>query len=142
MTRGRRAALITGGVLLVPRILLALLAAPDPVAQLLLTLLFAAGVFVIGGALVRLWLHRHSRVLPVALVGIGLVVVAGLVIQARPPGRGDGVPFSGGLLAPAPAALEQLLYLAVGGVSQLGLVLVVGAIGAAVTRWAARRAAR
>lgn len=142
MTRGRRTALLVGGLLLVPRFVLAWIASPDPIAQLIATLLLVAGLFVLGGALIRIWGARHNRVLPVGLVGVGLVLLAGLVLRIRPPGRGAAVPYAGGLLAPAPAALEGWLYVAVAAASQLGLVLVVGSIGVALSRWAARRAAR
>lgn len=142
MTPGRRTALLVGGLLLVPRIGLAWIASADPVAQLVATLLLVAGLFVLGGALIRIWLSRHERVLPVALVGVGLVLVAGLALRVRPPGEGDPIRYSGGLLAPPAAALEQWLYLLVAAASQLGLVLLVGSVGVALARWAGRRAAR
>lgn len=133
--------LVIGVLLLVPRFALAFLAGPaTDAAQLLATLLLVAGTVVIASALTRLWLLRSSRLLPVAAAGVAALLVAGIVTGLRPPG-GAQVAYQGGLLAPLPAALYSLFYLALAALSQLGLFLLLGAFGLAVSRWAARRAA-
>lgn len=134
-----RAALI-GCLLLVPRIALAWLVLPSAydLTQIVVTLVFVAGLFVIGASLVRLRALRNQALLPVAVGGLAAIVTAGLVLRAVPP-SGESVAYTGGLIAPAQVALAHWVYLAIGGLSQLGLVLLVGSVGAAVSRRLAAR---
>ncbi len=136
-TRRRRLlrAIGIGCLLLVPRIALAWLVLPSAydLTQIVVTLVFVGGLFAIGVSLVRLRALRNRSLLPVAIGGLAAIVVAGLVLRVVPP-SGEAVAYTGGLLAPAPVALAQWLYLAIGGLSQLGLVLLIGSVGAALSR--------
>lgn len=134
--------LLVGAALTLPRFALAFFAGPATDAlQIATVLLLVVGVAVAASAVLRLWLLRSRRVLPVAGAGIAVMLVTGLVVTARPAGT-DQVAYEGGLLAPAPAVLFGVFYLALGALSQLGLFLVLGAVAAAISRWALRRAAR
>jgi hypothetical protein len=79
-----------------------------------------------------------DRVLPLAVAGLAAVVVAGVLVRAFP-AQGAPIPFDGGLLAPVPVVLHQYLYLLLGALSQLGLMVVVGAAGRAITARRSRR---
>lgn len=130
-------ALVIGLLLLVPRIVLAWLVLPSQydLLQVVATLVLVAGLFVIGAAIIRLRLPRS--LLPVGLVGAGLVVLAGVVLRLLPP-SGDAVVYTRGLVAPPDRALQIWFYLLDGALWQLGLVLLVGAVGAAIARRASR----
>lgn len=133
--RAVRRLLTVGVVLLLPRLVLVWFLLPDAGGVLLLvaTFVFVAGLFCIGGALIRRQLLRGGRLLWTGLVGLVLIVVAGAVVQAFPAG-GDSVAYEGGLITPLPVALYNYLYLAIGAASQLGLVLLIGSVGTAIGR--------
>lgn len=142
VTRRRRLvrALGIGCLLLVPRIALAWLVLPSAydLTQVVVTLVFVAGLFTIGVSLVRLRALDRRTLLPVAVGGLAAIVTAGLVLRAVPP-SGEAVAYTGGLIAPAQVALAQWLYLAIGALSQLGLVLLIGSVGAVLSRRFAAR---
>lgn len=136
-----RRLLVIGAVLLLPRLVLVWFLLP-PAFDLLLviaTLVFVAGLFCIGAGLIRLQLLRGRRLLRTGLIGLVLIVAAGLVLQAAPAG-GAAIAYGGGVVTPLPVALYNYLYLLIGAASQLGIVLVVGSVGAALARrFAGRR---
>jgi hypothetical protein len=135
LRRRARRALLIGIACLLPRLVLAWLVLP-PAYDLLL---IVGGLLAIAIAVFQLVALRTERLLPIVVAGVAAVVVAGAVVSAFP-AQGAPVAFDGGLIAPAAVVLHQYLYLLLGALSQLGLMLVVGSIGVAVTRWRTRRA--
>lgn len=138
--RARRAMLI-GVACCLPRIVLAWLVLPPAYDLLLIaaTLLFVGGLLAVAIAVFQLVALQTERVLPIAAVGALAVLLAGVLVGMFP-AQGAPVEFDGGLIAPIAVVLHQYLYLLLGAMSQLGLMLVVGSIGVAVTRWRSRRA--
>jgi hypothetical protein len=141
LQRRARRALLIGVACCLPRLVLAWLVLPPAYDLLLIavTLLFVGGLLAIAIAVFQFAALRTERVLPIALVGVVAVVAAGVVVGLFP-AQGAPVEFDGGLVAPVAVVLHQYLYLLLGALSQLGLMLVVGSIGVAVTRWRTRRA--
>ena len=141
LRRRARRALLIGVACVVPRLVLAWLVLPPAYDLLLIavTLLFVGGLLAIAIAVFQFVALRTERVLPIVVAGLAGVVLAGALVSAFP-AEGAPVAFDGGLIAPAPVVLHQYLYLLLGATSQLGLMLVVGSIGVAVTRWRTRRA--
>jgi hypothetical protein len=141
LRRRARRALLIGVACCLPRVVLAWLVLPPAYDLLLIavTLLFVGGLLAIAIAVFQFVALRTERVLPVAVVGALAVLVAGVVVGMFP-AQGAPVAFDGGLIAPVAVVLHQYLYLLLGAMSQLGLMLVVGAVGVAVTRLRTRRA--
>jgi hypothetical protein len=139
----RRAAwgtLVLGVLFCLPRLVLVWFArAVFDVLQIGSTLLFVAGLLVIAIAIFRFRALRTERVLAIGVAGAIGVAVAAVVVAVAPPGSAQ-VAYEGGLLAPPAAIAYQYLYVALGGLSQLGLMLVVGAVGVGITHWRSRRA--
>jgi hypothetical protein len=141
LRRRARRALLIGVACVVPRLVLAWLVLPPAYDLLLIavTLLFVGGLLAVAIAVFQFVALRTERVLPIVVAGLVGVVLAGVLVRAFP-AEGAPVAFEGGLVAPAPVVLHQYLYLLFGALSQLGLMLVVGSIGVAVSRWRTRRA--
>lgn len=136
-------AVLLGVVLALPRFVVAWLVLPPAFDLLLIavTLSLVAGMVVLAASLARLWLLRSPRVLPVAITGLAVLLIAGLVVRIWPP-VGAAVAFEGGLFAPPSVALYLMLYLMLGALSQFGLFLLIGSAGLAITRTRTARAAR
>jgi hypothetical protein len=141
LRRRARRALLIGVACCVPRLVLAWLVLPPAYDLLLIavTLLFVGGLLALAIGVFQYVGLRTDRVLPVGVAGALAVVAAGVLVEAFPP-QGAPVEFHGGLIAPVAVVLHQYLYLLLGAMSQLGLMLVVGAVGVAITRWRTRRA--
>jgi hypothetical protein len=138
--RARRFAL--GGLAAcLPRLVLVWFVLP-PAFDLLLvavTLLFVGGLLLLAIAIFQAAALRTGRVLPIGVAGAVGVVLAGIVVRAAPAG-GSPVAYDGGVLAPGIAVLYQYAYLLLGAMSQLGLMLVVGTVGVALSRRRSNRA--
>lgn len=138
--RRARRALLIGVALCLPRLVLAWLVLPPAFDLLLIavTLLFVGGLLAVAIAVFQFVALRTERVLPIAVAGAVGVLLAGVIVTAFP-AQGAPVAFDGGLVAPAAVVLHQYLYLLLGAMSQLGLMLVVGSLGVAITRLRSRR---
>ena len=139
--RAARGTLVLGLLVCLPRLIVAWLVLPPAFDVLLvaLTLLFVAGLLVIAVAVFRFQALRTDVVWPIGVVGAVAVLVSGIVVRLAPAGTAAPLDYDGGLLAPPAAIAYQYLYLLLGAMSQLGLMLIVGAVGVAITH---RRSAR
>jgi hypothetical protein len=138
--RTARGTLVLGVLICLPRLVLVWFAAPVvDLLQIAATLLFVGGLLVIAFAIFRFKALRGPSVWPLGVAGIVAVLVAGVLVQVFPPGRSQ-IAYDGGVLAPPGAVAYQYLYVLLGALSQLGLMLVVGSVGVAISNRRSRRA--
>lgn len=139
--RAARGTLILGLLILLPRLVLVWFARPVvDILQIAATLVFVGGLLVIAFAVFRFNALHGPSVWPVGVAGVGCVLVAGVLVVLFPAGQAQ-IAYDGGVLAPPSAIAYQYAYLALGAMSQLGLMLIVGAVGIAITNRRTRRAA-
>ena len=139
--RGIRRLALIGAVLCLPLVVSGFFVLPSgwDVVLLVLPFVYVAGVLVLAVAATRAWRLRSDRLLPVAAAGIGAIVVATVLFSVWPPDRAQVAFETGSVLAPIGRALHlAYLYLLAGALWQFGLFLVIGAVGAALTRWRSR----
>ncbi|MBW4040892.1 MAG: hypothetical protein HIU86_02020 [Acidobacteria bacterium] len=138
--RTARGTLILGILICVPRLVLVWFARPVvDILQVATTLLFVGGLLVIAVAIFRYKAIRGPSVWPLAVAGVVCVLLAGVLLKVFPAGQAQ-LAYDGGVLAPPAAIAYQYGYVALGGMSQLGLMLIVGAIGVGITNRRSRRA--
>lgn len=133
-----------GAVLVLPQLVAAWFVLPAgwDVVSLVLPFLYIAGVLVLSVAATRAWTLRSDRLLPVAVAGVGCVVVATALFSVWPPDQAQFFD-TGTVLVPFIRGLHLLyLFLLAGGLWQFGLFVLAGSFGTAVTRWRTVRAAR
>lgn len=129
-----------GILICVPRLVLVWFARPVvDILQLATTLLLVGGLLVVAIALFRYKALRGPSVWPLGLAGVLCVLAAGVLVAVLPPGQAQ-IAYDGGVLAPPAAIAYGYFYLALGAVSQLGLMLIVGTIGRAIMNARTRRA--
>ena len=137
--RQARGLLVLGLAGCLPRIVLVwFVSAALDLWQVVATLVFVGGLLVIAIAIFQLRLLRTEKVWPIGVIGAVGVAVAAVVVQLVPPGTAPFA-YGGSLIAPPAAVAYQYFYLALGAMSQLGLMLIVGAVGLAITAWRSRR---
>jgi hypothetical protein len=137
--RTARGTLLLGVLICVPRLVVVWFAQPlVDILQIATTLLFVGGLLVIAIAVFRYKALRGPGVWPLAVAGVAGVIVAGVVLKVLPPGQAQ-IAYDGGVLAPPAAVAYQYFYVLLGAMSQLGLMLIVGAIGVAITNRRTRR---
>ncbi|WP_375387329.1 hypothetical protein [uncultured Amnibacterium sp.] len=140
-TRLRRArgTLILGLLLCLPRAVLVWFVSPAlDLLQVVTTLVFVGGLLVIAIAIFQLRALRTEAVWPIGLIGVASVAIAAVAVLLVPPGTAPFA-YGGSLIAPPAAAAYQYGYLLLGAMSQLGLMLIVGAVGLAITHRRSRR---
>jgi hypothetical protein len=138
--RTARGTLILGILICVPRLVLVWFARPVvDILQVATTLLFVGGLLVIAFAIFRYRSLRGPSVWPLGVAGVVCVAVAGILLKVFPAGQAQ-LAYDGGVLAPPAAIAYQYFYVALGAMSQLGLMLIVGAVGVAITNRRSRRA--
>jgi hypothetical protein len=138
--RAARGTVILGLLLLVPRLVLAWFAGPIlDLLQVAAVLVFVGGLLVIAFGIFRYRMLRNGRIWPIAVIGAACVLLAGILVTTFPPGKAQ-IAFEGGVLVPPSVIAYQYLYFALGAMSQLGLMLLVGSIGSAVVAYRSRRA--
>jgi hypothetical protein len=140
-TRRRRArgTLILGILICLPRFVLVWFVSPlFDLLQIAATLLFVGGLLVIAIGIFQLRLLTTRVVWPIGVIGALGVVAAAIIVQIAPPG-GARIAYEGSVIAPPAAVAYQYVYLVLGGMSQLGLMLIVGAVGLAITNRRSRR---
>jgi hypothetical protein len=138
--RTARGTLILGILVLLPRLVLVWFAKPVvDLLQIAATLVFVGGLLVIAFAIFRFKALRGPSVWPIGVAGVVCVIVAGVLVLLFPPGQSQ-IAYDGGVLAPPSAIAYQYAYLALGAMSQLGLMLIVGSVGVAITNRRSRRA--
>jgi hypothetical protein len=139
--RTARGTLLLGILICVPRLVLVWFARPVvDILQVATTLLFVGGLLVIAFAIFRYKALRGPSVWPLGVAGVVCVLLAGILLKVFPAGQAQ-LAYDGGVLAPPAAIVYQYCYVALGGMSQLGLMLIVGSIGVAITNRRSRRAA-
>lgn len=140
-TRRRQAhgLLVLGLLACLPRVVLVWFVSPAlDIWQVVATLVFVGGLLVLALAIFQFRLLRTEVVWPIGVIGVVAVAIAAVVVLLVPPGTAPFA-YSGSLIAPPAAVAYQYLYLLLGAMSQLGLMLVVGAVGLAITHWRSRR---
>jgi len=140
-TRLRRARgiLVLGLLACLPRVVLVWFVAPVlDLLQVIATLVFVGGLLLVAIGVFNLRLIRTRTVWPVGVIGAVSVAVAAIVVRLVPPGTAPFA-YGGSFVAPPAAVAYQYGYLLLGAMSQLGLMLVVGAVGLAITHRRSRR---
>jgi hypothetical protein len=140
--RGIRRIALIGAVLTLPQIVSGWFVLPSgwDLVSLVLPFVYVAGVLVLAVAVTRAWRLRSERSLPIALAGVGAIVLATVLFSLWPPDPAQYLD-TGTVLVPLGRAVHlTYLFVLVGALWQLGLFLLLGSIGSAVTRWRSRRA--
>ena len=139
--RTARGTLLLGLLILVPRLVLVWFA--RPVVDILAigtTLVFVGGLLVVAFGVFRFKALHGPSVWPIGVAGAVSVLVAGVVLRLLPPGQAQ-IAYDGGVFTPPAAIAYQYFYLLLGAMSQLGLMLIVGAVGIAITNRRSRKGA-
>ncbi|MGT2425981.1 hypothetical protein [Amnibacterium kyonggiense] len=140
LRRGMRRLLLIALVLCLPIIVLAWFVVPAGLDALTVVTAFAyvAGVLALSVAVTYAVRLRTLRLWPRVALAVAAVVVGAVLLRAWPPDQAQIAYAPGQVLAPPERALHLVyLYVLVFAPWQLGVFLLFGTVGAALTRWRA-----
>ncbi|GAA2751503.1 hypothetical protein [Amnibacterium kyonggiense] len=139
--RGMRRLLLVAIALCLPIIVLAWFVVPagwDALA-IITTLAYVAGVLALSVFVTSVVQLRTQRLWPRVAIAVAAVIAGAVLLQVWPPDQAQIAYASGQVLAPPERALHlTYLYVLVFAPWQLGVFVLFGTVGAALTRWRSR----